>query len=51
MNNLYVVKEKKPALISMLDFCKRMVSKKEVVSVRYYKIAKRYKHFPKLKAV
>ena len=51
MNKLYVVKEKNSVLISVLNFCKRMVSRKEVVSARYYKIAKRHKPYPKLKIV
>ena len=51
MNKLYAVKEKNPPLVCLLNFCKRMVSKKEVPSVRYYKIAKKHKHFPKLKIV
>ena len=51
MNKLYVVKEKSSLLESVLNFCKRMVSRKEVVSTRYYKIVKRHKPLPKLKIV
>lgn len=51
MNHLYVVKEKKSPVGRVLNFFKRILSRKDVVSVRYYKIARRHKPYPKLKAV
>ena len=51
MNNLYAVKEKKSPIGNLINFCKKTLSRKEVVSVRYYKIARRHKPYPKLKAV
>ena len=51
MNKLYVVKEKNSMIVNVLNFCQRMVSKKEVPSARYYRIVKRHKPLPKLKIV
>ncbi len=51
MSNLYAVKEKKSPLGVLVNFFKKVLSRKEVVSVRYYKIARRHKPYPKLKAV